>query len=199
MAVALSGLALVIVVAFLLFRSPAPQIASADQPNQVVVVSTSPPAGGAQPLDGVVAPPSCLWSDFQPIARRHVPQSENWQNVGLSGSLTPEVVVTLEQVSFCKGQIAITWSVRNNMEDESVALPLTAENIAVIDTLGNTYAIADEKSLPPQISVAPRSKARGTAVIVQPASLNARTLKIKLKKLPFGEATWIVPINNETN
>jgi hypothetical protein len=175
-AVAFSGLALIAVVAFLLIRSPAPQTSN-----------------------GVVAPPGCQWNDFQPIARRRIPQSESWQNVGLSGSLAPEVVVTLEQVSFCKGQIAITWSVRNNMEDESVALPLTAENIAVIDTLGNIYTVADEKSLPLQISVAPRSKAHGTAVIMQPASLNARTLKIKLKKLPFGEATWIVPVNSDAN
>jgi len=27
------------------------------------------------------------------------------------------------------------------------------------------------------------------------ASLNAQTLVIKLTKLPFGEATWIVPIS----
>ncbi len=36
---------------------------------------------------------------------------------------------------------------------------------------------------------------RGTAVITRPASLNAQTLVIKLTKLPFGEATWIVPIS----
>ena len=81
------------------------------------------------------------------------------------------------------------------MEDESVALPLTAENVAVSDSLGNEYRIDDAKSLPLQISVAPRSKMRGTAVIDRSASLNAQTLVIKLKTLPFGEATWIVPIS----
>ena len=108
------------------------------------------------------------------------------------------MVVTLEEVNFCKGRIEMSWSVRNNMDDESVALPLTAENISVVDSLGNEYQIADEKSLPPQISAAPRSKADGTVVIPRPANLNARTLGIKLKKMPFGEATWIVPIANTT-
>ena len=119
-------------------------------------------------------------------------------NVGygeVAPALSPEVVVTLEEVNFCKGQVTINWLVRNNMDDENVALPLTAENVAVSDSLGNEYRIADDKSQPPQISVAPRSKMRGTAVITRPASLNAQTLVIKLTKLPFGEATWIVPIS----
>ena len=70
-----------------------------------------------------------------------------------------------------------------------------AGNVAVSDSLGNEYRIDDAKSQPPQISVAPRSKMRGTAVITRPDSLNAQTLVIKLTKLPFGEATWIVPIS----
>jgi nuclease-like protein len=199
-ALALGALALITVLTVLLVRAPARPVFNPDQPSQVAVVSTSPPAGGSSP-SGLVATESCVWSEFQPVARRRIPQSESWQNVGYSGTapaLAPEVVVTLEEVSFCNGQISITWSVRNNMEDESVALPLTGENIAVSDSLGNEYVIADEKSLPLQISAGPHSKARGTAVILRSASLNARTLKIKLKKLPFDEATWIVPISSTT-
>jgi hypothetical protein len=75
-------------------------------------------------------------------------------------------------------------------------MPLTAENIQVTDSLLNEYTVTDEKSQPPQISVAPRSKASGTAVIARPASLNAKALRITLKQLPFGEATWIVPVSS---
>jgi hypothetical protein len=193
-ALALGALALVIVLTFLL-RSPRQAAAPADQPLGGIV-STSLPAGAAGG-GGVVAATNCAWQESQPIGRRRGEQPAAWVNVGygeVAPALSPEVVVTLEAVNFCKGQISINWLVRNNMDDESVALPLTAENIAVSDSLGNEYLIADDRSQPPQISVAPRSKMRGTAVIDQSASLNAQTLVIKLKTLPFGEATWIVPI-----
>jgi hypothetical protein len=190
---ALGALMLVIVLTFLL-RAPRPAISSADQPG---IVSTSLPAGG--PVGGGVVPiTNCAWQESQPIGRRRGEQPGAWVNVGygeVAPALSPEVVVTLEEVNFCKGQVTINWLVRNNMDDESVALPLTAENVAVSDSLGNEYRIDDAKSQPPQISVAPRSKMRGTAVITRPASLNAQTLVIKLSKLPFGEATWIVPIS----
>ncbi len=194
-ALALAALVLVIVLTFLL-RSPRPAAVSADQPIGGIV-STSLPAG-ASAGGGVVGVTNCAWQESQPIGRRRGEQPDAWVNVGygeVAPALSPEVVVTLEEVNFCKGQVTINWLVRNNMEDESVALPLTAENVAVSDSLGNEYRIDDSKSQPPQISVAPRSKMRGTAVIARPASLNAQTLVIKLTKLPFGEATWIVPIS----
>ena len=194
-ALALGALLLVVVLTFLL-RSPGQAVLPADQPPSGIV-STSLPAGGSTG-GGVVGISNCAWQESQPIGRRRGQQPEAWVNVGygeVAPALSPEVVVTLEEVNFCKGQITINWLVRNNMEDESVALPLTAENVVVNDSLGNEYRIDDSKSLPPQISVAPRSKMRGTAVIARPASLNAQTLVIKLTKLPFGEATWIVPIS----
>jgi hypothetical protein len=194
-AIALGALALVIVLTVLL-RSPGRAAAPADQPLGRIV-STSLPAGAAAG-GGIVGAADCAWKESQPIGRRRGEQPNSWVNVGygeVAPALSPEVVVTLEEVNFCKGQITIKWLVRNNMDDESVALPLTAENVAVSDSLGNEYRIADDKSQPPQISVAPRSKMRGTAVITRPASLNAQTLVIKLKTLPFGEATWIVPIS----
>jgi nuclease-like protein len=194
-ALGLGALMLVIVLTFLL-RSSRQAVLSADQPLGGIV-STSLPAGAAAG-GGVVGITTCAWQESQPIGRRRGEQSGAWVNVGygeVAPALSPEVVVTLEEVNFCKGQVTINWLVRNNMDDESVALPLTAENVAVSDSLGNEYRIADDKSQPPQISVAPRSKMRGTAVITRPASLNAQTLVIKLTKLPFGEATWIVPIS----
>jgi hypothetical protein len=194
-ALALGALMLVVALTFLL-RSPRQPALSADQPIGGIV-STSPPAGAAAG-GGVIGNTNCAWQESQPIGRRRGEQPGAWVNVGygeVAPALSPEVVVTLEEVNFCKGQVIINWLVRNNMDDENVALPLTAENVAVSDSLGNEYRIADDKSQPPQISVAPRSKMRGTAVITRPASLNAQTLVIKLTKLPFGEATWIVPIS----
>jgi hypothetical protein len=194
-ALGLGALMLLIVLTFLL-RSPRQTVLPADQ-SFSGIVSTSLPAGAAGG-GGVVGITNCAWQESQPIGRRRGDQPDAWVNVGygeVAPALSPEVVVTLEEVNFCKGQVTINWLVRNNMEDESVALPLTAENVAVSDSLGNEYRIDDAKSQPPQISVAPRSKMRGTAVITRPASLNAQTLVIKLTKLPFGEATWIVPIS----
>jgi hypothetical protein len=194
-ALALGALVLLIVFTFLL-RAPSQAALSADQPLGGIV-STSLPAGAAAG-GGVVGTTNCAWQESQPIGRRRGEQPDTWVNVGygeVAPALSPEVVVTLEEVNFCKGQVTINWLVRNNMDDESVALPLTAENVAISDSLGNEYRIDDSKSQPPQISVAPRSKMRGTAIITRPASLNAQTLVIKLTKLPFGEATWIVPIS----
>src|SRR5262249_29495674 len=193
-ALALGTLVLVVVLTFAL-RSPGRALTPADQPLGRIG-RPSPPAGAAAG-GGVVGANTCAWKESQPIGRRRGEQPGAWVNVGygeVAPALSPEVVVTLEEVNFCKGQVTINWLVRNNMDDESVALPLTAENVSVSDSLGNEYPIADGKSQPPQISVAPRSKMRGTAVIDRPASLNAQTLVIKLTKLPFGEATWIVPI-----
>jgi hypothetical protein len=195
-AVAMGVLALALAIALLTrvgARTPV-----ADQPS--FIVSTSEASGGIGG-GGVPTQDSCSWNEFQPVGRRRGAQPATWENVGVGGNapaLSAELVVTLQEVNFCKGQIAITWLVRNNMEDESVSMPLTAENIQVTDSLLNEYTIADAKSQPPQISVAPRSKAQGTAVIARPASLNAKSLRITLKQLPFGEATWIVPVSGVT-
>ena len=138
-AAAMGALALVLAIT-LLWRMNAP-VAVADQPGPSFIVSTSQSAGGLGG-GGVVAPDSCEWKEAQPVGRRRSGQPAAWDNVGIGGNapaLSPEVVVILERVDFCKGQIAIDWRVINNMDDESVALPLTAENIAVTDSLGNEY------------------------------------------------------------
>lgn len=193
-ALSLLAATLGVILALVVFR-PQPQPV-ADQPAGIAVAaSTSLPAGGVDPIQ-VSSAASCTWSGFQPVGRRRGTSAGAWETVGVEGTaqvLAPDVVVTLEEVEFCNGQITITWSLRNNMDEESVSLPLNSENIVVRDSLGNEYPLADTESKPAEVRVQPRSKGQGTAVITQPVSLNAPTLVIQLKKLPFGEATWLVP------
>ncbi|HWQ13534.1 MAG TPA: nuclease-related domain-containing protein [Roseiflexaceae bacterium] len=194
--VVLSVLVLALVLALL--NRPAPPLPAADQPAPPILVSTSPPAGGPEVPAGTIEGETCVWSGFQAVGRRRGAQPGIWENVGVSGAapaLAPDVVVTLEEVSFCDGQIVLSWSVRNNMEDASVTMPLTAENISVRDSLGNEYAIADARSRPAQIVVEPRSRARGTAVVERPVHQSAATLLVQLRSEPFGEATWLVHVD----
>jgi hypothetical protein len=183
------ALLLIVVLAFQLRPPPVP---APDQAGPFLV-STSPPAGaGAGNAD---FQESCVYSAFQSVARRH--DDGIWMTVGVVGAapdLAPEVIATLEEVSFCDGQIRISWSLKNNLDDQAVTLPLTAANIVVRDSLGNEYPIDEKQSQPAEISAAPGGKGHGTVVIARSASLNAQTLVIKLKKLPFGETTWLAPI-----
>lgn len=185
----------------LLLRPPAP-LPTIDQADSVLLGTSGPAGGVSGAIGGGTLRDSCVWSGFQSVGRRYNRQADKWDNVGVIGAapaLAPDVVVTLQEVNFCDGRIAITWSVQNNLDQESVVLPLTAENIAVRDSLGNEYQIADAQSHPSTIRVAPRAQEHGTAVITRPANLNASTLRILLKKLPFDETTWLVPISNVSN
>jgi Nuclease-related domain len=164
-----------------------------------VVVSTSPPAGAS--VGNADFQGGCVYSAFQSVARRQ-DSGGNWKNVGVVGAapdLAPEVIATLDEVSFCNGQITISWSLHNKLDDQTVTLPLTAANVVVRDSLGNEYPIDEKQSQPAEIRAAPGGKGRGTVVIARPASLNAQTLVIKLKQLPFGETTWLAPIRSGSN
>jgi len=166
-----------------------------DQPAQSMVVTTSLPAGGAD-AGMASAFNDCVWSGFQPVGRRLVGDGA-WENVGVGGNapgLTPDVVVTLEEVGFCEGQITMTWSMRNNLRDASVVLPLNSENLQVRDSVGTRYLLADEKSRPREMRAAPGERVQGNAVVERPVNLNARTLVIVLTDEPFGETTWLVPV-----
>jgi hypothetical protein len=194
---AAAALALLLIVV-LAFQLRPPAVPAPDQLG-TVVVSTSPPAGGSE--GNADFQESCVYSAFQSVARRH-DAGGNWKNVGVVGAapdLAPEVIATLEEVSFCDGQIRISWSLKNNLDDQAVTLPLTAANIVVRDSLGNEYPIDEKQSQPAEISAAPGGKGHGAVVIARPASLNAQTLVIKLKKLPFGETTWLAPIRSGSN
>lgn len=164
-----------------------------DQPAQSMVVSTSLPAGGAD-AGAISSVSSCVWSGFQPVGRRMM--NGRWENVGVGGNapgLTPDVVVTLEEVEFCNGRITLKWSLRNNLSDESVAMPLTAENIEVRDSVGTRYLVTDDLSQPRELRALSGERVRGSAIIDRPVNLNASTLVVVLKNLPFGETTWLVP------
>lgn len=187
---------LVLVLAGTLMLRPSGVMPVPDQARSFLL-STSGPAGGGGIGENVLAQ-SCVWSGFQAVGRRQGREPGSWENVGVLGTapaLAPDVVVTLQEVSFCDGRITMTWSVRNSLGDEDVVLPLTSENIAVRDSLGNEYVIDDSRSRPSVIRVAPGSRSQGSAVIMRAASLNASTLRIMLRQLPFGETTWLVPMS----
>lgn len=190
--VALASSLIVVVLLGILF-SQGRSLPRPDQPAQSMVVSTSLPAGGADA--GSIAPvSSCVWSGFQPVGRRMM--NGGWENVGVIGNapgLTPDVVVTLEEVEFCDGRIALKWSLRNNLSDQSITMPLTADNIEVRDSVGTRYLVADDLSQPRELRALPGERVRGSAIIDRSVNLNASTLVIVLKKLPFGETTWLVP------
>jgi hypothetical protein len=194
---AMAAMALLIVVlAGFLYTTTRPVTPPlADQPGSLAA-STSLPAGGADA--GVVTPAaSCTWSGFQAVGRRRDTAGESWETVGVTGvaqDLAPEVIVTLEEVRYCDNQIAISWGVRNNTSDLFVQLPLDNENIVVRDSLGNTYPIAEADATTIDVPAGDRGEA--TIALVGPVNLNAATLVVQLKQQPFGETTWLVPIDD---
>jgi hypothetical protein len=177
----------------LLWRGTSPAVVAIDQPNTSLIVVTQPPTGGEG--GGGRFQPSEIWAEYQPIGRRRSLDGTGWVNVGVEGTapdLAPEVVVVLEQVDFRDRQIALTWSL-HNATDETVRLPLTAENIVVRDTQNNEYIIDDTLSVPARVLEAgPNERVRGTAIVPTGVNINALAINVKLKTLPFGEATWLV-------
>jgi hypothetical protein len=161
-----------------------------------LLTQSGPPAGGVFPGNVPQETPGCVWSGFQSVGKRWDSAAQRWISVGVGGTvmeLTPEVVVTLEQVEYCAEQITLTWSIRNNSE-QTVTFPLRSSNISIRDPIGNTYAIADELSQPPVLRVAPDSREQGMAVVQGPVSRNAPSLLVRLKDKPFGEASWLVSL-----
>jgi len=199
LAAGLAALVLILALALIL-RRPAPQApVFTDLPlTSSLLISTSGPAGGVN-AGGVLPATSCIWSGFQSVGRQYSQPGGVWKNVGVIGAapaLTPDMVVTLEEVSFCNSQIAITWSVQNNMRDATAMMPLNNQNITVRDSDHNSYVIAEAQSQPAVIRVSPGQQGRGTVIIDQPASLTAQAITISLKSQPFGEALWLVPVVN---
>ncbi len=173
-----------------------------EQPPPSLINATVGPAGGLGGgilIADTVQPPGCVWSGFQPVGKRWDAAAQTWINVGIdwtSPDLAPEVIVTLEQVAYCGDQIVLTWSVHNK-RIEPVVFPLRRDNIEIRDTLGNSYIIADSKSQPGEIRVAPGETDRGKTIVPRPISQNAPSLLVRLKEQPFGEASWLVSLEGE--
>jgi hypothetical protein len=194
---ALSFALLSLILGLLLLRPVTPAPRAADQPAAVLAsTSESGLTAGGLGAAGLPNQASCVWAGFQSTGRRQT-DSGAWENVGVLGvppALEPQVVVTLEEVSFCGGQIKLTWSLRNKTDDKDLLLPLSSANVAVRDEDNVDYPVAAGLSQPSELRAGPRAQARGTLVIDRPVSLNAATLRITLKKQPFGEAVWLIPV-----
>lgn len=196
LAATMSALTLILLVAFVLRPTrvvPLP----IDQPVQSLISATSRAAGGSiGALGGGQQVPTCVWSGFQPVGKRWDTEVQNWISVGVDGivaDLAPEIVVTLEEVSYCNSEISLRWSVRNNSAD-TIDFPLHSDNITILDPLGNQYAIANTRSRPSAIRVEPGDVARGTAVVERPVSQSSPSLLVRIMTMPFGEASWLVSL-----
>jgi hypothetical protein len=194
-AAAMAALVLVLLIA--LFARPVASIPSADQP-----AATLPGVAGAPTTPGDVmfsardAGQTCTWNSNQLVGKRWDRASGDWISVANGGGSVdalPDVVVALEQVSTCSGEINLTWSVQNN-SDQDVELPLRSDNISISDGLGNTYLITDADSDPAAVRAAPGEQSRGTAVVRRPVSQSATSLYIRLLDKPFGETSFVVAL-----
>lgn len=193
-----AGLAVIVVVLFiaLLLRPPRGIVLNADQPLVPIAAVTGVPTGGATSLTSTDTEIACSWSSYQLVGKRWDGESKGWISVAAgttSVDLLPEVVVALEQVATCSGQIRLTWSVQNN-SDQEINFPLRNDNIRLSDSLGNEYQIADNDSQPRSLQVAPGAKERGIAIANRPISRSASSLLVRLKNQPFGEASFVVSL-----
>ncbi len=196
-AAAFATLALLLALGYL-FR-PATSTPVADQPPSLITGTEGPLGGTFDSYVDVDSRSGCRSSVFEWVGRKRDSISGEWQNVGVAGAppaLKPDVVVTLEEVSFCGDTIEITWSLQNNMADETAMLPLTSANITISDEDGTVYTVDDAKSKPTEIHAEPDMQARGVVTISRPVSPDTTTLLITLKNAPFGKAQWPVSVSN---
>lgn len=171
------------------------------RPTQVIVPIADGPlapiavvdATSDAPSFNVAASPACTWSGLQLVGKRYDAAARDWVSVAAGAAPAPDVVVALEQVSTCSGEIALTWSVQNN-SDQAVEFPLRSDNIRISDTLGNEYVIADDASEPQAVRVEPGGQERGTAIVRRPVSQSATSLFVRLRDKPFGEASFVVAL-----
>ncbi len=164
-------------------------------PAQSLVNATMGPAGGVL-VGGESRGSGCVWAEFQPVGKRWDASAQQWISVGVDGivtSLSPEVVITLEQVAYCGEQISLRWSVRN-YSDTLIEFPLRDDNIAIRDPVGNVYTIANSRSRPALLRVEPGEIGYATAMVLHPVSYNAPSLLVRVIAQPF-EASWLVSLD----
>ncbi len=194
LALAISLLTVLLVLALTLSNP----FASSPTLTDVPQVAPGPPAGGVGIfVDGEDdGSGGCVWSGFQAVGKRWDSRAERWISVGVDGTveeLSPEIIITLEQVDYCHDQIVLTWSIHNK-SDERLRFPLTSDNISIRDPLGNEYVIDEQAAGTQRVRVAPDSQQSTTVVVPRPVSQNAPSLLVRLKDTPFGEASWLVSL-----
>ena len=179
----------------LLFR-PVRLIPTPDQPAPLLEVASvatgSSLSDAPNPASG-----TCRWANRQLVAKRYDALSGTWISVAEGGGVAlsaPEIVIALEQVATCNGQIELSWSVQNH-SDRPIEFPLRGDNIRISDGLGNEYPLDDQASTPAVLVVAPGAQAQGKAMVSRPLSRSTTTLLIRLKDKPFGEASFVVPLS----
>lgn len=182
------------VLALALFLRPVRAVPAPEGPAPLLEVTGVPTGAVAAAAPGARSI-GCSWTGRQLVGKRYDADSRAWTSVaeGGAGELAPDVVVALEGISACDGQIELTWSVQNN-SDRPVEFPLSGENIRVSDGLGNEYPIDDGASKPEAVLVAPGAQERGTAVASRPLSSSATSLLVRIKDKPFGEASFVVAL-----
>lgn len=136
----------------------------------------------------------CLWQDAQTVVR--VRQRDgSWQS-GQIGEQA-DMLLTLHQVSACNGEIRIDISLNNNTPNLMVELPLDNAHVSIRDTLGTIYAIDETRSRPAVLRVEPQTTVPATVVVDRGVLPNAATLLISLKNTNFGDATWVVALDQQ--
>ncbi len=136
----------------------------------------------------------CSWDDVQTIMRARGTDG-SWQSVTTGESA--DVLLTLQQVSVCNGEMRVRLQINNNTSDVRFQIPLDARHVQISDSLGTVYEVADVRSQPTMLQINPESTALGVVVVSRGLHPSATTLTIALKDIAIGDATWIVPLVQE--
>jgi hypothetical protein len=134
----------------------------------------------------------CDWRDVQTIAR--IRQADGtWQSVS-AGESAADALLTLTQVRTCDGEIRISLTVKNNTTDLDVRIPLDETHVLIRDSVGTDYQVAVTQSQPAVMQIMPGQSVDGTVVVDRSLHPNAVTLRVTLTQIPFGDASWVVPL-----
>jgi hypothetical protein len=137
----------------------------------------------------------CDWRDVQTIARTRNADG-SWQSVNAGESA--DALLTLTQVRTCDGEIRIAFTVKNNTTDLDVRIPLDEAHVIIRDSVGTDYQLAIGQSQPAVMQIMPGQKSDGVVVVDRGLHPNAVTLRVTLTDIPFGDASWVVPLTAPT-
>ncbi|WP_129631223.1 nuclease-related domain-containing protein [Candidatus Oscillochloris fontis] len=187
------GVALLTLLIALAIRPTSGPLQHADQLFLPLAEVTGVPTGGVTfrttSIEG-----SCIWPSYQLVGKRWESSSKVWVSVANgSPNLPPDVVVILEEVATCDGQISLTWSLQNQSE-QTISFPLRNDNIQISDNLGNQYLLDETSAQPAILRLTPGEKERGSVHTDRPLSRSASALIVRLKHQPFGEASFMVAL-----